>query len=163
MKRLLFIFVMIMLFCVGCSNNKIDTTTNPIYDNSTDITDNTTNQNKDEIIMKLYVDNVLIDVEWIESESLTALKELLPLELTLTRYGGFEQVGSIGKSIKSNDSRITTSPGDIVLYNSNNIVMFYGTNTWSYTKLGHINLSNDELNNLLNKESVKIKLVKEGD
>lgn len=60
-------------------------------------------------------------------------------------YGGFEQVGSLGKAITSSDTSITTSSGDICLYQSNQIVIFYGSNTWSYTKLGHISLSKSEL------------------
>ena len=74
------------------------------------------------------------------------------------QYGGFEQVGPIGQSIVSNDKRITTAPGDIVLYSSNQIVIFFGNNTWEYTKLGHINLSDSVLNNLLNKENVSLSI-----
>ena len=59
---------------------------------------------------------------------------------------------------KSNNTQITTNPGDIVLYNSSNIVVFFGSNSWSYTKLGHINLGNEELNDLLNKDSVVLTL-----
>ena len=65
-------------------------------------------------------------------------------------YGGFEQVGSIGSTLPSADTRITTNPGDIVLYSSNQIVLFYDSNTWSYTKLGHINLSKSELKLFVN-------------
>ena len=64
----------------------------------------------------------------------------------------------IGTTISSNDKRITTSPGDIVLYSSNQIVLFYGSNTWEYTRLGHINLSEDELVKLLDKPTVNILL-----
>lgn len=61
-------------------------------------------------------------------------------------YGGFEQVGSLPESIVSNDVQITTSPGDIALYSGNSIVIFFGTNSWAYTKLGHIEgVSGDEL------------------
>ena len=74
----------------------------------------------------------------------------------MNKYGGFEQVGSIGKTLPSNDINITTNPGDIVLYSSNQIVIFYGSNTWAYTKLGHINLSKDELENLLSNSNVTI-------
>ena len=77
-------------------------------------------------------------------------------QLTLHRYGGFEQVGNIGKNLTSNDKRITTTAGDIVLYASNQLVIFYGSNAWDYTKLGHINLTQTELNHLLNKNSVTI-------
>jgi hypothetical protein len=53
---------------------------------------------------------------------------------------------------------LTTNPGDIVLYSSNQIVLFYDSNTWSYTKLGHINLSKSELTDLLGDEDVVITL-----
>jgi hypothetical protein len=76
----------------------------------------------------------------------------------MDRYGGFEQVGPIGRTIKSNDNQMTTEPGDIVLYNSNNIVVFFGSNNWSYTKLGHINLSEEQLKELLDKPNVTIRL-----
>lgn len=76
----------------------------------------------------------------------------------MSMYGDFEQVGSLEKTIISDDERITTSPGDIVLYSSNQIVIFYGSNTWSYTKLGHISLSESELTDLLGDEDVVITL-----
>jgi intein-encoded DNA endonuclease-like protein len=76
----------------------------------------------------------------------------------MSKYGGFEQVGSIGSTLPSSDTRITTSPGDIVLYSSNQVVIFYESNTWSYTKLGHINLSKSELKDLLGDENVVITL-----
>jgi hypothetical protein len=76
----------------------------------------------------------------------------------MNMYGDFEQVGSLGKTITSNDESLTTSAGDICLYQSNQIVIFYGSNTWSYTKLGHINLSNSELTELLGEEDVTIYL-----
>lgn len=80
------------------------------------------------------------------------------LTINMSKYGGFEQVGSIGSSLPSADTRITTIPGDIVLYTSNQIVIFYDSNTWSYTKLGHINLSKSELTDLLGDEDVVLTL-----
>ena len=53
-------------------------------------------------------------------------------------YGGFEQVGSIGQSLPRDDVQTTTNAGDIVLYSGNQIVIFYGSNSWAYTRLGHI-------------------------
>ena len=108
--------------------------------------------------MKLAVDNQELDVDWENNASVEAIKELCPLSINMHQYGGFEQVGSIGQSIVSNDKRITTVPGDIVLYSSNQIVIFFSNNTWEYTKLGHINLSDSELNNLLNKENVSLSI-----
>ena len=74
-------------------------------------------------------------------------------------YGGFEQVGSIGSSLPTNDKQMTTTSGDIVLYSSNQIVIFYGSNSWSYTKLGKItNKTDDELSELLGNGNVSITL-----
>ena len=67
-------------------------------------------------------------------------------------YGVFEQTGMLGSTIISNDSRIDVIPGDIVLYNSNQISIFYNNSSWLYTKLGHINLSKSELRELLVEE-----------
>lgn len=113
---------------------------------------------KEEENMKLLVDNQELEVSWEDNASIEAIKNITPLTVNMHRYGGFEQVGSIGQSIVSNDKRITTAPGDIVLYSSNQIVIFFGSNTWEYTKLGHINLSQSELNDLLNKENVTVKI-----
>ena len=64
--------------------------------------------------------------------------QMLPMTITLNDYGGFEKVGSLGRSLTTSNSQTTTTAGDIVLYNSSNIVMFYGSNSWSYTRLGKI-------------------------
>jgi hypothetical protein len=80
-------------------------------------------------------------VEWEDNESVEALKELCqegPLTIRMSMYGGFEQVGSIGQSLPRDDSRTTTQAGDIVLYSGDQIVVFYGSNSWAYTRLGHI-------------------------
>ena len=59
-------------------------------------------------------------------------------------YGGFEKVGALGRSLPSNDTQITTQAGDVILYNDNQIVLFYGSNSWSYTRLGHIEYTSQE-------------------
>lgn len=59
-------------------------------------------------------------------------------------YGGFEKVGALGFNLPSEDEETVTRPGDIVLYNGNQIVIFYGTNSWSYTRIGHIDNSSEE-------------------
>lgn len=91
-----------------------------------------------------------------------ALRELAAdgLEIQMSMYGGFEQVGSIGQSITRDDNQITTSAGDIVLYSGNQIVVFYGSNSWAYTRLGKIHLSEDELTELLGNGDVVLKITK---
>ena len=80
-------------------------------------------------------------VNWEENEAVAALAELVssaPLTVQMSMYGGFEQVGSLGTDLPRSDSQTTTQAGDIVLYSGNQIVVFYGSNSWSYTRLGRI-------------------------
>ena len=109
---------------------------------------------KEEKKMRLLIDDQELDVTWEENNSVKELKELLPLTINMHKYDDFEQTGNIGHTITSNDEQITAVPGDIVLYNSRAISVFYNNNSWSYTRLGHINLNKDELNTLLNKASI---------
>ena len=70
----------------------------------------------------------------------------------MSMYGGFEQVGNLGKTLPNSDEKITTEAGDIVLYSGNQISVFYGSNTWDYTRLGKIkDKSETELKDLLGK------------
>ena len=90
-----------------------------------------------------------------------ALKDLVGygMNINMSMYGGFEQVGSIGTSLPRNDSQTTTSPGDIVLYSGNQIVIFYGSNSWAYTRLGKITgLDEKELEDTFGNGDVTISL-----
>lgn len=77
-------------------------------------------------------------------ENNTAVEELVdmmkegPVTISMGDYSGFEKVGSLGRSLTTSNRQTTTDAGDIVLYNGNNIVMFYGSNSWSYTRIGKI-------------------------
>lgn len=66
-----------------------------------------------------------------------------PVVVELEDYSGFEKVGSLGRSLPRSDKQNTTKSGDIVLYSGSNIVIFCGSNSWSYTRLGKI----DDLTN----------------
>lgn len=71
-------------------------------------------------------------------ESFVKMMESAPVVIQMSDYSGFEKVGSIGTSLPASNSQTTTHSGDIVLYNGNQIVIFYGSNSWSYTRLGKI-------------------------
>ena len=72
-------------------------------------------------------------------------------------YGGFEKVGSLGRSLPRNDTQITAQPGDVILYNGNQIVLFYGSNSWSYTRIGKMEYGTlDELKTFLKAGQGKI-------
>lgn len=73
-----------------------------------------------------------------DNEAARAFAKMLPLTLDMSDYSGFEKVGSLGTSLPASNQQTTTQSGDIVLYNGNQIVIFYGSNSWSYTRLGKI-------------------------
>ena len=111
-----------------------------------------------ETAMTLSIDGKEMPVTWEDNASVKELKEICPLKVDMSMYGGFEQVGSIGQSISRDDKQITTEFGDIVLYSGNQIVVFYGSNSWAYTKLGHIDLSEEELTEILGKGDVVLEI-----
>ncbi len=76
-----------------------------------------------------------------DNEAANAFFEMIktePVTIKMSDYGGFEKVGSLGVTLPSSDMQTVTDAGDIVLYQSNQIVIFYGSNSWSYTRLGRI-------------------------
>ena len=84
------------------------------------------------------------------TQELVARLKQAPFTVTLNSSGGFEIWGALGFSLTTSNVQVNAQPGDIVLYNGSNICMFYGTNSWSYTRLGHIDgLSESELRTFL--------------
>ena len=76
-----------------------------------------------------------------ENASAKAFRELLsqgPLTVEMADYGGFEKVGPLGTTLIRSDTQITTQPGDVILYQGSQITIYYGTNTWNFTKLARI-------------------------
>ena len=96
---------------------------------------------KEEMTMQLQINGQPVTVAWEENDAVAALRGLLadgPLTVTASPYGGFEVVGALGAALPAADEQTTTAPGDIVLYDSDNIVVFHGSNSWAYTRLGYI-------------------------
>lgn len=84
-----------------------------------------------------------------ENNTSKALAEILrigDLTVTLEEYGGFEKVGDLGTRLPSADRQMRTQPGDIMLYASHSMVIFHGSNSWAYTRLGKI----DDVSSFLN-------------
>lgn len=73
-----------------------------------------------------------------QNDATAALMDMLPLTISMSDYSGFEKVGSLGASLPTSNAQTTTQEGDVVLYNGNQIVIFYGSNSWSYTRLAHV-------------------------
>ena len=79
------------------------------------------------------------------------------ITVELHDYGSFEKVGPLGMDLPTNDERITTEPGDLILYQGNQITIYYDTNTWSFTRLGKVQcLSQAELKAILGDGDVTV-------
>jgi len=91
------------------------------------------------------------------TEFIEKLKED-PLEIVMRDYGEFEKVGSLPWNLTTNDMNITTNPGDIILYQGNQITIYYGTNNWNFTRLAHIDDATREgLLEVLGKDAVTVR------
>ena len=119
-------------------------------------------EQEEEPALQLTVNGVDVSVLWEDNESVAALIELVreePLTIQMSPYGGFEQVGPIGQSLPREDVQTTTRPGDLVLYSGDQIVAFYGSNTWAYTRLGRIrDMDPEALTALLGGDAVTLTL-----
>lgn len=98
---------------------------------------------KEEVVqsMQVTVGNKTFSAALAENEAASAFVGLMqkaPVVINMSDYSGFEKVGSLGTSLPTDNSSITANKGDIILYNGNQIVAFYGSNSWSYTRLGKI-------------------------
>lgn len=151
----------IMLFFSGCSANQPTNADVTGDKQQTEIQSETAAGKQEARTMKLAIGEAEVPVTWENNSSVADLQKYLPLTIQMSKYGGFEQVGSIGRSIVRDDKEITTHYGDIVLYSGNKIVVFYGSNSWAYTRLGHINLSQQEMTELLSKNDVNITIAEQ--
>lgn len=156
---------------VSCANNSLNNNSHDEDKTNDTLTDNNKNDNisngEDEMnitAIYLYVNENKLTVTLADNVSVKALVGLLQkgdITYTASDYGGFEKVGALGQSLPTANSQITTKVGDVVLYSGNQIVFFYGSNTWSYTRIGKINgYSDSELRSLLGEgqKSVQVKL-----
>ena len=89
--------------------------------------------------IQITVDGKTLPIALENNAATKALVEALraaSITYTARDYGGFEKVGALGRSLPASDSRITTRAGDVILYSGNQLVLFYGSNSWSYTRIG---------------------------
>lgn len=108
----------------------------------------------------IQVGDTTLTAALVENSSTAALKDLLaegPLTVKMSDYGNFEKVGNLGTSLPRNDEQITTEPGDLILYQGNSFVIYYDTNSWSFTRLGKINgITQNELKEILGNGDITI-------
>lgn len=125
-----------ILLMTACSNDEIKAQT-------------TTSEMK----LNITIDGKTLPVILVENEATRTLVAALqesPITYEADDYGGFEKVGALGRSLPTSNQQITTEAGDVILYSGNQIVLFYGSNTWNYTRLGRIQYTTlDELKSFL--------------
>ena len=103
--------------------------------------------------MYITIDGQAQAVTLVDNQATKTLVEKLqqtPVTMTLNSSGGFEIWGALGFSLPTSNEQINAQPGDVILYNGSNICIFYGSNSWSYTRLGKIDgLSESQLRTFL--------------
>ena len=92
------------------------------------------------------------------AKAFIALLQKGNLTVEMHDYGNFEKVGSIGSNLPRNDKPITTKPGDVILYQGNQITIYYDENSWNFTKLGEIQgVGQQELKSILGSGNVSVR------
>jgi flavodoxin len=113
-------------------------------------------------IMYLHIGERVLTATMVDNSTVAALRELLvagDITIDMSDYGGFEKVGGLGTRLPTSDVRITSEPGDLILFSGNQFVILYAPNTWSYTRLGKINdITQDELRAVLGSGNVTVTL-----
>ena len=153
---LVIIFIVLAIIFIIPKNDKKEIINNEISNNT--IIENKVDESMNTIYIK--INNNVLNVELEDNSATIELKKRLKNEdiiVNAHEYGGFEKVGDLGFSLPREDSNITTSAGDIVLYQGNQISLFYNSNSLNYTKLGKIqNVSANELKKILGNGDITI-------
>lgn len=150
-----------ILICLGFILTACDTKANNTQPPNSPAIENPSDENKGDVNMVyIYINENKLEITL---ENNNATQELLKklrngnIEVSLQKNGGFEQYGDLGFTLPTNNQQLTAECGDVFLYNSRYICLFYSTSSWSYTKLGRItNKSNIEIKNLLSGSNVTI-------
>ncbi len=98
-------------------------------------------QKEETVMMKLEIGGTVLYAEFADTDAARALQEKLmqsSVTIDVSNYGGWEKVGDLPWSLPAGDEQLTAQPGDIMLYVGHSIVLFYGNNSWAYTRLGQI-------------------------
>ena len=101
----------------------------------------------------------VLTIKMEDNSSAQAFVDLLQggdLTIDMHDYGNFEKVGSIGTDLPRNDKRIRTKPGDVILYQGNQITIYYDVNEWNFTLLGRVQNTAD-LKEVLGNDKVTVR------
>lgn len=120
--------------------------------------DETGEEEENHMTMNIQIGEHLLTATLVENSSTEALIGMLsegPVTVEMNDYAGMEKVGTLPESLPRNDEQINTGAGDLILYQGNSFVIYYGTNSWSLTRLGKIDgVTQQELMDILGEGSV---------
>ena len=167
--RFIFSITAAMLVLSGCGSDdppageeKSSTETTAAAAEQTTVEANEEREENNMKKLQIEVNGHVLNGTLADNTSAEALAELLsegPLTLNMSDYGSFEKVGPLPQSLPKNDERITTEPGDIILYLGNQITIYYDVNTWDFTRLGRIDgVTQAELMEILGSGDVTVTL-----
>ena len=173
MKRVVTYVLVFALFLTvaGCGNAEDEIPQTSETASGQDVTDinadevteaynGTVRQSEEETMIYADTGRAVLEIEPADNSSAEAFIEVLEagdVTVSMHDYGSFEKVGSLGFNIPTNDESITTEPGDVILYQGDQITIYYDTNTWDFTRLGKVkNLSQKELKEALGEGDVTV-------
>ncbi len=161
MKKIFIFIILIFIFSICSCNNQIELERNDSENIIDELIENKEAEGVKEMKINIIINEYSLSATLEDSVTGIAFYELINegIVLNLEEYGGFEKVGSLGKTLPSNDKRITTKPGDLILYLGSEFSLMYGANTWSYTKIGEID-DVTNLKNILNDGDVTVTITK---
>ena len=149
--------LLLSLFLFSCGGGRVSES--PVIEDKTGGTAQTDEgvsdieREEEEMKMYVYINGNKLEAELENNSSAAALYELLKkgdIVYTADDYGNFEKVGGIGHTLPQNNERIDTVSGDVILYQGTSVCLYYGKNSWNFTRLGRINgYTDSELRSLL--------------
>ena len=144
-----------VLILIGCSSKE------EAPDTDTETTPSEIDAIKPSAVIVIKANDTVMYASFEDNPSAEAFKDMLntagKITLGMSDYGGFEKVGELPWELPSNDKEFTAKRGDLILYEGNKITIYYGENTWNFTKLASIgNKTGEELKDILGDGDVTV-------
>lgn len=157
-KRLLLVLFLILLsFQTACA---ADENASGSGAGTAKIAETETEEKEETTMIYAKIGDSVLEIQPEENSSAEAFLALLQegdVTVAMHDYGNFEKVGPLGTTLPTNDESITTSPGDLILYQGDQITIYYDRNSWRFTRLGKVQgLTQAELKEILGDGNVEV-------
>lgn len=144
--RLFSLLVLFFIFLPACTAGQNTDLQNPISPSQSESETQkepveTSEKERETVKIQITVKNInliAIPEDNSSAEAFITLLQEHPVTIQMTDYAGMEKVGPLGTDLPKNDTQIKVDAGDVILYQGNQITIYYGTNTWNFTRLAVI-------------------------